>query len=554
MESGPLAQKPGDAKLLDMVWAGDTEAFGVLYERHAAAALRLARLLTGSPAEAEVVVAKAFAQVLDAARRGTGVSGVVRPYVLTIVRQICDQRPRSQLPADQQQTLDPRQPFSKSEFADLENAAIARAYFSLPDSWRAVLWHADVEQAADADIAPLLGVSGRGVASLRRSAVQGLRQAYLEMHSQRSTHPECAAATERLGAFVSDKLPAAEAAMVSDHLAECDDCGAAYEELAEVDATLRGVLAPLVLGSATAGYLEEAGYGLASEPAADTAGARQAVPAAEGTETGWYLAPTDGADTDPDTAQLSAITLDGEASTGHTRGMPLPGDAEPPAGGPGTRRRRRLRSSRTLVAGLAAGVIAVALAAIFAAPHSTPGHTDSLLPAPSQPVAGKTPTLSPSARSSTRPPSPARSPGSSPSQSPSPSAPPGPSPSAPTSPPPPVPSRPQLTASISPGQSSMPFEPAYLTFEVGDAGSAATGSLTASITFPGDVEVVPDGPTSGGWACQPSGTNGATCTHSPLSPGQSPEGTVEYTPTCGQFSVVVTSGSLTATAEQSEDC
>jgi DNA-directed RNA polymerase specialized sigma24 family protein/anti-sigma factor RsiW len=556
MESGPLVQKPGDAKLLDMVWAGDTEAFGVLYERHVAAAWRLARLLTRSPAEADVVVAEAFAQVLDAARRGTGVSGVVRPYVLTVVRQICDERLRSRLPAELQQTLDPRQPFSKSELADLENTTIARAYFSLPDSWRAVLWHSGVEQAADADIAPLLGVSGRGVASLRRSAVEGLRKAYLEMHSQGSTHPECAAVAERLGSFVSDNLPAGEAARVSDHLAGCDDCGAAYEELAEVDAALRGVVAPLVLGSVAARYLEDAGYGLASEPAADPAGTRQAVPAADGTETGWYLAAADGPDALPDPAQLSAATVDGEASATHARRMPLPGDTEPPAGAPDPRRRLRPRSSRMLAAaaGLAAGVIAVVLAAMFAAPHSTTGHADSLLPAPSQSAGGKAPTAPPSAHSSTRPPSAAPSRGSSPSQSPSPSVAPGPSPSAPTSPAPPVPGTARLTASISPGQSSMPFEPAYLTFQIGNAGSVATGALTASITFPGDVEVVPDGPTSGGWACQPSGTNGATCTHSPLSPGQSPEGTVEYTPTCGQFSVVVTSGSLSATAEQNETC
>jgi DNA-directed RNA polymerase specialized sigma24 family protein len=549
MESGALVQKPGDAKLLDMVWAGDTEAFGVLYERHVAAAWRLARLLTGSPAEADVVVAEAFAELLDAARRGTGVSGVVRPYVLTAVRQICDERPRTQLRAGQHQTLDPRQPFSKAELADLENTTIARAYFSLPDSWRAVLWHAGVEQAADADIAPLLGVSGRGVASLRRTAVEGLRQAYLEMHSQHSTHPECAAAVERLGSFISDNLPAGEAAMVSDHLADCDDCGAAYEELAEVDATLRGVVATLVLGSAAAGYLEDDAYGLVPEPAADTAGARQAVPAAEGTQTGWYAAATNRADTDPDTPQLSAITVDGEASTSRTSCTPGPGYTEPPAGAPDTRRRLRLAA----VAGVAAGVIAVVLAAVFAVPHGTSGPADSLLPAASQPVGGQAP--SPSAHSSTRPPSLAPAAGSSPSQSPSPSAPPGSSPSAPApTSPAPVPRTAQLTASVSPGQSSMPFEPAYLTFQVGDAGSAATGALTASITFPGDVEVVPDGPTSGGWACQPSGTNDAICTHSPLSPGQSPEGTVEYTPTCGQFSVVVRSGSLTASAEQSESC
>jgi hypothetical protein len=99
-----------------------------------------------------------------------------------------------------------------------------------------------------------------------------------------------------------------------------------------------------------------------------------------------------------------------------------------------------------------------------------------------------------------------------------------------------------------------PFEPSDLTFQVSDTGSAATGSLTASVTFPGDVEVVPDGPTTDGWNCEPTGSNGATCTHSPLSPGESSTGTVEYTDTCGQFSVAVTSGSVSASAEQEDGC
>jgi RNA polymerase sigma factor (sigma-70 family) len=546
MESASSMQKPGDAKLLDMVWAGDTEAFGALYERHAAAAWRLAHLLMGSPAEADDVVAEAFAEVLDEARQGTGVSSAVRPYVLSVLRQICDERLRSQLPADERQMLDPLQPFSKSELADLENTMIARAYFSLPDSWRAVLWHTGVEQAADADVAPLLGVSSSDVASLRRRAVEGLRQAYLEMRTHLSIHPECVAVAGRLGSFASGNLSAGEAAMVSEHLADCDDCTAVYEELAEVDATLRRVVAPLVLGSAAARYLEDAGYGLAPEPAAATAGAWQAVPVAAGTEADWHAALTDLADTD---APPSATAVDGDVSTSHARRRPLPGITEPPAGAPDTGRRLRLRPSRTLAAaaGLVAGFIAVALAVTFAAPRSTPRKVESLLPAPSQAVRGQAPTVLPSAHSST----------GSPSQSPSASAPPGSSPSAPaptSSPAAPVPATAQLTASISPGQSSDPFEPAFLSFQAGNVGSAATGSLTASITLPGDVEVVPDGPTSGGWTCQPSGTNGATCAHSPLSPGQSAEGTVEYTTTCGQFSVVVTSGSLTATAEQNEAC
>jgi DNA-directed RNA polymerase specialized sigma24 family protein len=498
MESTSAAPEPADAKLLDMVWAGDTDAFGVLYDRHVGAARRLADLLIGSPPEADDVVEKAFADVLEAARQGTGVSGAVRPYVLTMLRQMCDEQ------------------FPKSELADLQNTMIARAYFSLPDSWWAVLWHTEVEQGADADVAPILGVLSGEVASLRRRAVGSLRQAYL-------------------------------------------DGGGAHEEgdLDDVGATLRAVVGPLVLGSAAAEYLADAGHDAAPEPSAAAAGAWQAAPVAartvaEGSHaefTDW----DDIYDPDPDTAQLSAARAGGAASTGHPLDAPVPGGTRA-AGVLETRRRRRLASSGTIAAaaGLLAGAIVLVLAATFIQPHRTPSKASSLGRAPSPRVgAAQTPTPLPSAHSPT--PSPSRSPllGLSTSRSPSPSTPPSPAPPSPASP---APATAQLSASIDPGQTFDPFEPSDLTFQVDDVGSAATGPLTASVTIPGDVEVVPDGPTTDGWNCEPTGSNGATCTGSALSPGQSSTGTIEYTDTCGQFSVVVTSGSMSASAEQDEGC
>jgi DNA-directed RNA polymerase specialized sigma24 family protein len=461
MNFAPSVQQPGDATLLDMVWAGDTEAFGVVYERHVMAARRLAHLLAGSPAEAEDAVAQAFAEVLDGARRNSRVSSAVRPDVLTVLRQMCDEQ------------------FSGSELSVLENTLIAHAYFSLPDSWRTVLWHAEVEQAADADIAPLLGVAGSGVVSLRRRAEEGLRQAYL-------------------------------------------DCGGEHEdeELAELGATMRAVVGPIVLGSATARYLD----GAAGQPAPVAAGT--AADGRPGEITDWdniY---------DPDATNAASL----------------------PAVKPAAGRRPRERSSRTVAAGagLVAGVIVLVLAVAFIRPHSAPGKVSSLRPVRSQAAAAPTPL--PSAPSPTPSPSRSRLLGLLPSRSPSPSAPSASSPPAPAPTSAPAPASAQLTASIDPGQNDDPFEPSLLTFDVSDVGSAATGQLTASVTIPGDVEVVPDGPATGGWDCEPSGSNGAVCTHSPLSPGQDATGTVEYTQTCGEFSVVVTSGSVSATAGQNQGC
>lgn len=221
MESAPSAQTPGDAQLLDLVWAGDSDAFGVLYARHVGAARRLAGLLTASSAEADYLVARTFAQVHEAALRNAGVGGAVRPYVLSVVAQLCGGK------------------VSGSGSAGLEDTVIARAYSSLPDSAQAVLWHTEVEQAADADVAPFFGVPGGGVAPLRQDAVEGLREAYLGMRELGSAQPGCAVAFGQLGLFVRGELSEQQAAEVSGHLHGCPSCRGACEELADVGAALQ---------------------------------------------------------------------------------------------------------------------------------------------------------------------------------------------------------------------------------------------------------------------------------------------------------------------------
>ncbi len=122
-----------------------------------------------------------------------------------------------------------------------------------------------------AEVAPLLGLSLTAVTAVRRSARDGLRQAYLQLHRARVTQPECAQAAARLGPFVRDAVPGSDSALVTGHLSECDDCRAAYTDLADIGLTLRTVVAPAVLGDAAAGYLASAGQpGTAQAAAGDS--------------------------------------------------------------------------------------------------------------------------------------------------------------------------------------------------------------------------------------------------------------------------------------------
>src|SRR5581483_6032471 len=126
-----------------------------------------------------------FARVLGQLRRGGGPDGAFRAYLLTTVRRVAIDRLRAEgklVVSDQMEAFDPGVPFTDPAVADLERTMIARAFASLPERWRTVLWHTEVEGARPAEVAASLGLTANGVAALAYRAREGLRQAYLQMH------------------------------------------------------------------------------------------------------------------------------------------------------------------------------------------------------------------------------------------------------------------------------------------------------------------------------------------------------------------------------------
>lgn len=249
---------PSDADLLEAVRTGDAAAYGQLYERHLAAARSLARQLVRGAQDADDVTADAFARVLDLLRRGGGPRDGFRPYLLTAVRRLAYDRYRGERRAvatGAVEELDPGQPFTDPAVEGLERSLIARAFLSLPERWRAVLWHTEIEGAKPADVAPLLGLTANGVAALSYRAREGLRQAYLQMHLSSAARPGCQPTLAKLGAYVRGGLSRRDSDSVEAHLARCGDCRAVYAELTDVNTSLRGVVAPIFLGPAAAGYL-----------------------------------------------------------------------------------------------------------------------------------------------------------------------------------------------------------------------------------------------------------------------------------------------------------
>jgi DNA-directed RNA polymerase specialized sigma24 family protein len=507
---------PDDAELLNKVRTGDATAFGILYQRHVTAVRRLARELVLSPAEADHLVAETFALVHDVTLRGDGPADAFRPYVLTALRRVAADQVRDwRVPTAGHP--DPGEPLAPGA-PDPDDAPIVRAFLSLPERWRAVLWHADIEGEPAAEIAPLLGVSAAGVADLRRSARDGLRLAIVRTYIARTARPECQPTAERLDEYERGALAEQDAAEVGGHVDGCADCAALCVALGGITAGLRDQVAPIFLGPAAAQYL---------------LGSRDVIPAGPGT---------------PPPAQTYEVSA---AATGTTAGVLQMLDRLP-------------RSARVGVA-VAVAVCAVAAGAITAKETAHNSGTRNLaadsrasldIKASATPVPSSQPAPTPTPRPKptpthhrTRRPAPASS--TAPAVQP-------PKPSPTTAPPPQPTSSPPAAAQLSASVSlSGGHHFQSLSFQVNDTGNAATGQLTATITLPSDAFFGGSGrqQNDNGWSCQPT-SSGASCQHAALAAGAQAPGTIFIfvgSQACGQpVQLAAASGSLTASAESGD--
>jgi RNA polymerase sigma factor (sigma-70 family) len=255
-----------DAELISSVRGGDVSAYGDLFARHREAATRLARQLVPAP-DADDLVSEAFAKVLNVLLAGGGPDVAFRAYLLTAVRRLHIDKVRATAratPTDDLTPYEDPEPFADTVIAGFEGGAAAKAFASLPERWQLVLWHLEVEGQKPADVAPLLGMSANSVSALAYRAREGLRQAYLQMHTGDLVQEDCRWTHDKLGAYVRKGLSRRDVQKVENHLDGCRTCTAMYLELDEVNSSLAALLGPLVLGAAASGYLTAAGTGAAA--------------------------------------------------------------------------------------------------------------------------------------------------------------------------------------------------------------------------------------------------------------------------------------------------
>jgi DNA-directed RNA polymerase specialized sigma24 family protein len=528
---------PGsDAELLNAIRSGDPGAYDVLRGRHEAAAGRLAGLL-GTGAAADEIVSLAFAQVLDAISRGGGPTDAFRPYLLTAVRRAAlagEASAAAPVPTDAHQLPDPGQPLIDPSVAQAAASPVVAAFESLPERWRAVLWHTQVERTAPAEVGALLGLTAADVAVLADRARDGLAQAVA--HSQQAPGP------------------------------------------ADTGSDLRRAVAPVVLGAAADAYLATVpGSPESPVPAEADRAERPALltgPAGtSGAAAGWLARQARGASRHRTVTLGAAALLIIAAAGGYALSLNAHGGADGAAG-------RDVAAGAPLPAGLSASAGSSATAATpapspsAASPIESPpapaspagpgssGASNSPGPAAAPPVAAAPPR---SAASTTAPPATAP-PGAAPPTAAPPTAPPGTAPpgaAPPTSAPPtaapgPTAPRPGQVPDARVTTAVSVFGPVgfsrvgTVAFGVANAGPAATGDLAATVSLPAGTALA-SSTGAFGWTCSAAG-HGAACVHGPIGAAARTGSilTVQITGSaaCGQLvSVTVTGGESAASAQ-----
>jgi len=243
-----------DSTLVRETRKGHENAYAVLWQRHANAALTVARSYTSF--DADDVVAEAFTLVYNAIRQGGGPDAAFRPYLFTTLRNVAagwGRADRAIATEDLDRLAD--QEAEQDTLDALDKSLTARAFTSLPTRWQEVLWYVDVESMAPRQVGPLLGMKPNAVSALAIRAREGLRLAWIKAHlASTATDPECARTIERLPGWSRGTLAPGVRRQVDDHLAGCSSCQIVADEASTVNQRLTLILLPLAagVGAATA--------------------------------------------------------------------------------------------------------------------------------------------------------------------------------------------------------------------------------------------------------------------------------------------------------------
>ena len=236
-----------DQELIALTREGNSDAFALLWKRHYAVALSLARSLW--PSEAEDLVSEAFANVLRAIKNGSGPTEAFRAYLCMVIRNLDT---RNHAAADQvriglEEYGRADSPVEGALISDDDNERIRRIFYAMKPQSRKLLWMSAVEELKPREIAVQLGIKPNHVTTLTHRArgefVSLWAQSYVD--ADKEGHRDF---LDHVGEYVAGKASPHVAKMVEEHLEGCEECRASVAEVSEVFSAFRSRIAPAVAG------------------------------------------------------------------------------------------------------------------------------------------------------------------------------------------------------------------------------------------------------------------------------------------------------------------
>jgi RNA polymerase sigma-70 factor, ECF subfamily len=224
-----------DDDLITRSARGDPRAFERLVERHAPAVLRLARAMSANDAAADDVVQDTFLSAFRAAGTYTPGRAAVRTWLFAIARNAARRarRGRRETPVEEETLVELGVAAGwgapPSDSPDRHDA-LARALASLEEDDREILVLRDLEELPGDAAAALLGIGLAAMKSrLHRARLRLLAALRAEEEGVVENEREvgglsCSAVLTRLGDYVDGELAAEEVARVEAHLRGCHVC------------------------------------------------------------------------------------------------------------------------------------------------------------------------------------------------------------------------------------------------------------------------------------------------------------------------------------------
>lgn len=191
---------PEDAELLRAARAGNQDAYGLLYQRHAPGALNFARRLVDDEHAAQDILHEAFMSVVRAISNGLGPHKSFPAYLTTSIKSAAvrsSQKAAREVPmaveefeAVRSLPQDDQMDRLLDQVAATDaNARIRAALSTLPIKWQRILWLADVLGEPPRRVGPLMGISPNAASALLGRAREGLKTAYLTVGTENAVHP-----------------------------------------------------------------------------------------------------------------------------------------------------------------------------------------------------------------------------------------------------------------------------------------------------------------------------------------------------------------------------